>query len=95
MEFNSKHRPGLYHRVGLACGLDVQQLTGAKADRKTIDFIKKLLAYLGIKGGLKTHGVKENQLEALTEQAFADGCHRTNPVPVTPEDLKHLYEVAL
>jgi 4-hydroxybutyrate dehydrogenase len=95
MEFNSKHRPGLYHRVGLACGLDVQKLSGAKADRKTIDFVKKLLGYLEIKAGLKTYGVKANQLEALTDQAFADGCHRTNPVPVTREDLKHLYETAL
>jgi 4-hydroxybutyrate dehydrogenase len=95
MEFNSKHKPGLYTRVGLACGLDVQKLSALKADRKTIDFIKKLLSYLGIKGGLKAHGVKESQIEALTQQAFEDGCHRTNPVPVTQEDLKHLYLAAL
>lgn len=95
MEFNSKHKPGLYFRVGLACGLDVQKLSGEKADRKTIDFIKKMLDYLELDGGLKTHGVKENQIEALTEQAFADGCHLTNPVPVTREDLKHLYQAAL
>ncbi|HUR46229.1 MAG TPA: iron-containing alcohol dehydrogenase [Candidatus Saccharimonadales bacterium] len=95
MEFNSRHKPGLYTRVGLACGLDVQKLSALKADRKTIDFVKKLLSYVGIKGGLKEHGVKENQIDALTAQAFADSCHRTNPVPVTAEDLKHLYLAAL
>src|SRR3954452_23846451 len=95
MDFNSKHKPGLYMRVGLACGLDVQKLSALKADRKTIEFIKKLLTYLGIKGGLKDHGVKENQIEALSQQAFEDGCHRNNPVPVTRDDLKHLYLSAL
>ncbi len=95
MDFNSKHKPGLYRRVGLACGLDVFKLSAVRADRKTIDFIKKFIIYLGLKDGLKAHGVKESQIDALTEQAFADACHFTNPVPVTREDIRHLYQAAL
>jgi alcohol dehydrogenase class IV len=39
--------------------------------------------------------VQPGQLDALVAQAWEDSCHRTNPVPVTPEDLRVLYEEAL
>ena len=95
MKFNSKHKPGLYRRVGVACGLDVLKISAASADKKTIDFIRKFIGDLGLSEGLRVYGVKESQLPALTEQAFGDACHLTNPVPVTREDLKALYQAAL
>ena len=94
MEFNSQRKPGLYARVGIACGLDIMKATPAEADRRTIDFIKRFLADLGLSGGLRAHGVKESSFDALAPQAFADSCHVTNPVPVNQEDLRKLYEAA-
>ena len=29
------------------------------------------------------------------DQAFADTCHQTNPVPVTRDDLRKLYQLAM
>lgn len=95
MRFNSLRKPGLYRRVGLACGLDVVKASPEEADRATIDFIADFLAKLGLKPGLRAHGVSESHVAAMTEQAFADACHRTNPVPVTADDLKALYLQAL
>jgi alcohol dehydrogenase class IV len=95
MEFNIKHKPGLYQRIGVACGLDLVKAKPEDADRKTIDFIKKFIAGLGLTGGLRAHGVKDSLLDSLAGQAFADSCHLTNPVPVTREDLKSLYQAAL
>lgn len=95
MEFNVKRKPGLYRRIGVACGLDMLKAKPEEADRKTIDFIKKFIANLGLSGGLRAHGVKEAMLDSLAGQAFADSCHLTNPVPVTREDLKALYQAAL
>ena len=95
MEFNAKRKPGLYRRVGVACELDVMKAKPEGADRVTIDFVRQLIIELGLKMGLCSYGVNESQLDALSEQAFADGCHLTNPVPVTREDLKALYQAAL
>ena len=88
-------KPGLYRRVGLACGLDVMKAKPDEADRRTIDFLRHFLVDLGLGDGLRAHGVKDANLPALTEQAFADPCHLTNPVPIHRDDLRALYQAAL
>ena len=88
MEFNAKRRPGLYHRVGVALGLNNPD------DRTTIAFIRSFLEVIGLAPGLRHYGVKPSQFPALTTQALADSCHKTNPVPVTKKDLRQLYEAS-
>lgn len=89
MDFNAARKPGLYRRVGAALGL------AEPSDAATIRRVRDLLTEIGIPPGLAAHGVKASQLDALTEQAFEDTCHLTNPVPVTKADLRKLYELAL
>ena len=91
MRFNADHKPGLYRRVGIACGLDVVKCPDTEADSRTIDCIAGLLAKLGLDGRLRDFGVNESQIEPLTTQAFEDPCHQTNAVPVTAADLRTLY----
>jgi alcohol dehydrogenase class IV len=95
MKFNAQRKPGLYRRVGLACGLDVVKCSDAEADSRTIEFVEKLTAEVGLNQKLREHGVKESQIDALADQAILDGCHQTNPVPVTKDDLKALYRTVL
>jgi len=95
MELNAKRKPGLYRRLGLACGLDLFKLNDYGADAVTIDFIQRFIAALGLDQGLRAYGVDESHIDALAEQAYQDTCHRTNPVPVTRKDLKSLYIAAL
>jgi alcohol dehydrogenase class IV len=64
-------------------------------DVQAIAAVRKLLADVGLDGGLTSHGVKPSQLDALADQALADPCHQTNPVPVTRNDLRRLYELAM
>ncbi|MBI4327654.1 MAG: iron-containing alcohol dehydrogenase [Chloroflexi bacterium] len=95
MKFNAECKPGLYRRIGLACGLDVLQKSNQEADRITIDFVSRFFLDLGLKPGLRAYGVKESQVDSLAGQAFEDSCHQTNPVPVTAADLRELYVQAL
>jgi alcohol dehydrogenase len=95
MEFNSQRKPGLYRRVGMICGLDILKASPEEADRKTIEYIKKFNADIGLGDGLRAYGVKESSFDALAAQAFADSCHVTNPVPVNQDDLRALYQAAL
>lgn len=89
MEFNASRKPGLYRRVGEALGL------ASPSDTETIARVRGLLSDIGLAPGLSRFGVTAAHLEALTDQAFADGCHATNPVSVTKDDLRRLYEQAL
>ena len=95
MEFNAKRKPGLYRRIGLACGLDLFRLNDRGADAVTIDFIQSFIANLSLDQGLRSYGINESHVDALVEQAYQDTCHQTNPVSVTRKDLKQLYLAAL
>jgi alcohol dehydrogenase class IV len=92
MNFNARRKPGLYRRVGIACGLNVVGGTDGEADCHTIEFVAQFLAGLGLNTKLREHGVKAEQLDALAAQAWEDPCHRTNAVPVTQADLRALYQ---
>jgi alcohol dehydrogenase class IV len=89
MDFNAERKPGVYRRVGIALG------GSNPTDADTIATVRALLAEIGLTPGLRAHGVDETKLDPLADQAFADGCHATNPVPVTREDLHSLYHRAL
>ncbi|MES0491899.1 MAG: iron-containing alcohol dehydrogenase [Leptospirales bacterium] len=54
-------------------------------------FIKSLDVHFG----LVQHGIHENSIEQLTEEAFYDPCHQTNIIPVTRDDLAMVYRAAL
>src|SRR5262249_1272332 len=95
MKFCAERKPGLYRRVGLACGLDVVKGPKEKADQATIAFIAQFLAGLGLNTKLREHGVKPEHLDALVAQAVEDPCHKTNAVPVTATDFRALYEAVL
>jgi 4-hydroxybutyrate dehydrogenase len=89
MRFNAERRPGLYRRVGVAFELSNPN------DAATIEYISNLFREIGLAPGLRAYGVKESQLDAMSDQAFEDTCHQTNPVPVTRNDLRSLYQQAL
>jgi alcohol dehydrogenase class IV len=57
--------------------------------------LKALRARIGLPGGLRSEGVTEADIAKLSEKAFEDACHRSNPKPVTKADLAKLYEASL
>ncbi|HTI72117.1 MAG TPA: iron-containing alcohol dehydrogenase, partial [Candidatus Limnocylindria bacterium] len=91
MKFCAKKKPGLYRRVGIACGLEVMSVSDTAADQATIEFIAKFLESIGISGKLSAHGADPAKIDALAAQAWDDPCHKTNAVPVTLDDLRNLY----
>jgi alcohol dehydrogenase class IV len=89
MAFNAARKPGLYVRVGES------MLLTNPTDARTIDLVRTLLQEIGIAAGLRNHGVSDAHIASLADQALADSCHRTNPVPVTRDDLAQLYREAM
>jgi alcohol dehydrogenase class IV len=91
MKFCAGRKPGIYRRVGVACGLEVMKCPTTEADQQTIAFVADFLARLGLKGRLREHGADPGRLDALVAQAVDDPCHKTNVVPVSPDDFRALY----
>lgn len=91
MKFCAAHKPGLYRRIGIACGLEVTKCADAEADEITIAFIDEFLTSIGLNTKLREHGMKPEQLDALVAQAWDDPCHKTNAVPVSAANLRQLY----
>lgn len=94
MEWNAARDPGLYQRIGIACGLDIGRSSRADADSATIAFLRQFIAKIGIDFGLRRHGVQASQLDELSRMAYQDPCHQTNPVPVAEAALREMYEAA-
>ena len=91
MKFCAARKPGLYRRIGIACHLNLMNVSDAEADRATIGFVSEFLASLGLATKLREHGVEVGQLEALIDQAVEDPCYKTNAVPVSRENFRELY----
>jgi alcohol dehydrogenase class IV len=50
---------------------------------------------VGLPDGLSAEGVGEGDIPVLSAKAFEDACHRSNPRPVTRDDLAQLYRASL
>jgi 4-hydroxybutyrate dehydrogenase len=59
---------------------------------KAVTMVEAMIERLGIRPGLRNHGVPLESLQGLSESAFADSCHKTNIRACTRDDLLRLYE---
>jgi alcohol dehydrogenase class IV len=60
-----------------------------------VDRLYELNRQLELPLRLRDIGVTEDHIEALSDLAFADFCHPSNPKPVSRKDFKKLYSEAL
>jgi 4-hydroxybutyrate dehydrogenase len=86
VEFNATAVPERLERVRTLLDRGVGTLAGA---------LRELRKSLGLPGGLREEGVVPADLDRLADKAFEDACHRSNPRPVTREDLRALYAASL
>ena len=66
-----------------------------KAARVAVEAVKTLAMRVGIPQHLSELGIEENDLERLSEAAFADVCTPGNPREVSKEIILELYRKAL
>jgi len=53
------------------------------------------LEHIGIQTGLSGLGIRKEDLNALSKEAFEDPCHQNNMIPVNQKDLLSVYQEAL
>ena len=61
--------------------------------KAAVDAVKKLSEDVGIPKNLREIGVKEEDLPALAESAFADACTPGNPREVSVDEIYNLYKL--
>jgi lactaldehyde reductase len=91
MEYNAEATGEKYKHIAAAMGVKGTESMSVEEYRKAaIDAVKQLSTDVGIPSDLKEI-VKSEDLDFLSESAFADACRPGNPRDTSVEELKQLY----
>ncbi len=92
LEYNAPVAGKRYRAIGKAmCVAGIDAMTDEEAAAATIAEVKKLSADVGIPANLK--GIlKDEDVQFLSESAFADACCPGNPRDTSVEEIKALYK---
>ena len=92
MEYNAPCTGDKYKYIAKAMGVaGAENMTQEEYRKAAVDAVKKLSADVGIPADLKAI-VKEEDLDFLSESAFADACRPGNPRDTSVEEIKELYK---
>ena len=90
MEYNQECTGEKYREIARAMGVEgVDSMTQAEYRKAAVDAVKKLSADVGIPA--KNDRVREEDLDQLAADAYADACRPGNPRDTSVEELKELY----
>ena len=91
MEYNAEATGEKYRDIAKAMGVEGTENMSVEEYRKAaVDAVKKLSADVGIPADLKAIA-KDEDVDFLSESAFADACRPGNPKDTSVEDIKALY----
>ena len=91
MAYNAESTGTKYRDIAIAMGVEgVENMTQDEYRKAAVDAVKKLAEDVGIPTTLKGI-VKDEDIDALAADAYADACRPGNPKDVTEEDIKAHY----
>ena len=91
MAYNAEYTGEKYREIARAMGVKgVDAMTQAEYRKAAVDAVKKLSADVGIPADLKAIA-KEEDVQFLSESAYADACRPGNPRECTEADIAALY----
>lgn len=94
-EFNLIAKPTRFAEIAVRLGEDVTYLSTVDAAQKGIDSIRRLSKSIGIPGGLKEMGVKEEDLPLMATNAMKDACSFTNPRKPSHAEVVGIFQAAM
>lgn len=94
MEYNAEYTGEKFKYIAEAMGVDTTGMSQAEYRVAAVNAVKQLSKDVGIPEKLHEIGVKEEDLQALSESAFADVCTGGNPRPCTVESILGIYKTA-
>ncbi|QLB18200.1 dehydroquinate synthase/iron-containing alcohol dehydrogenase family protein [Mannheimia granulomatis] len=95
MEFNKNYTGEKYREIARAMGVKgVDDMSQEEYRNAAIKAVQQLSQDVGIPPKLHQIGVKEEDLPALSVDAFNDVCTGGNPRDCSPEELLEVYKMA-
>lgn len=95
MEYNKDYTGEKFREIARVMGVaNVDDMSQEEYRKAAIDAVIQLSKDVNIPQTLKEIGVKEEDLEALTDAAMADVCTGGNPRPCTKEEILEVYKKA-
>jgi alcohol dehydrogenase class IV len=85
-DFNNGVVPDRIERVRRILDMQATSLSNA---------IRTLREKIGLPNGLAAEGITKADIPKLTDKAMEDACHRSNPRPVSRDEMAKLYEASL
>ena len=95
MEYNAPATGDKYKYIAEAMGVSTKGMSQEEYRKAAVEAVRKLSEDVGIPAKLSDVGVKKEDLDFLSESAFADVCTGGNPRETSVEDIKKLYESML
>ena len=95
MEFSKPVCVDKYVEIAKAMDAYKEGMTKAEAAQAACDAVRALAIEVGIPQHLSEIGIKEEDIDALADQAIADVCTPGNPRQVTRADIVELYRKVL
>jgi lactaldehyde reductase len=90
MEYNQEYTGEKYREIARAMGVKgVDEMTAAEYRKAAVDAVKQLSKDVGIPQ--KNEKVRQEDLDILAADAYADACRPGNPRDTSIEELKELY----
>ena len=91
MEYNAPFTGDKYKYIAKAMGVEgVENMTQEEYRKAAVDAVKKLSSDVGIPANLKEIA-KEDDVQFLSESAYADACRPGNPRDTSVEEIAALY----
>ena len=91
MAYNAEYTGEKYKDIARAMGVEgVDSMTPAEYRKAAVDAVRKLSEDVGIPSSLKGI-VKEEDIPALAESAYADACRPGNPRDTSVEEIAEIY----
>ena len=91
MEYNKEYTGEKYREIARAMGVaGVDNMTPDQYRKAAVDAVKQLSADVGIPA--KNDKIREEDLDTLAKDAYADACRPGNPRETSVEELKELYK---
>lgn len=92
MEYNASFTGEKYREIARVMGVKgVDEMTQEEYRKAAVDAVKKLSQDVGIASNLAGI-IKEEDIQALSESAYADACRPGNPRDTSVEEIKELYK---
>ena len=95
MEYNAPATGDKYKYIAEAMGVSTKGMSQEEYRKAAVEAVRKLSEDVGIPAKLSDVGVKKEDLDFLSESAFADVCTGGNPRETSVADIKKLYESML